>query len=61
MLVLTRGIGESLLVGDDIQVKIIAIRGNRIRIGITAPKSLPVTRAEPESSPPNQSPRRPSP
>ena len=58
MLVLTRGIGESVLVGDDIQVKIIAIRGNRIRIGVAASKSLPVTRAEPESRPPNQSPRR---
>ena len=59
MLVLTRGIGESVLVGDDIQVKIIDARGKKVRIGITAPKSLPVTRAESESRPSIQPPRRP--
>jgi carbon storage regulator len=59
MLVLTRRIGEMLLVGDDIQVKITGMRGDLVRIGITAPKDLPKTRPPSESRPQIQSPRRP--
>jgi carbon storage regulator len=59
MLVLTRRVGELVLVGDDIQLKVIDVRGDRVRIGITAPKSLPIARAEPEMPPPIQSPRQP--
>jgi carbon storage regulator len=47
MLVLTRRIGESLRIGNDIQFVIIGVRGQQIRIGITAPKSLPVNRPAP--------------
>jgi carbon storage regulator len=54
MLVLTRRIGEMLLVGDDIQVKIIDVRGDRVRIGITAPKGLPITRPAPQTPPANR-------
>jgi carbon storage regulator len=59
MLVLTRRIGELVLVGDDIQIKIIDVRADKVRIGITAPKALPIARLAPEMRPPNQSPRRP--
>jgi carbon storage regulator len=55
MLVLTRRVGELVLVGDDIQLKIIDVRGERVRIGITAPKDLPITRPAPEPPPPIQS------
>ena len=58
MLVLTRGIGELILIGDEIQLTVIDVKKDRVRIGITAPKSLPIARAEPEMRPPNQSPRR---
>jgi carbon storage regulator len=44
MLVLTRRIGELILIGDEIQLKVIAVRNDRVRIGITAPKSLPIAR-----------------
>jgi carbon storage regulator CsrA len=41
-----------VLVGDDIQIKVIDVRGERVRIGVTAPKGLPITRPalEPERS-----------
>jgi carbon storage regulator len=42
MLVLTRRVGESLRIGNDIQVKIIGMRGDLVRIGIRAPKTIPV-------------------
>jgi len=57
MLVLTRRIGESILIGDDIELKVIAVRTDRVSIGITAPKNLPITK--PPSEAPIQSPRRP--
>jgi carbon storage regulator len=44
MLVLTRRIDESLRIGDDITVKVIGIKGNQVRIGISAPKDIPVHR-----------------
>ena len=46
MLILTRRIGETLNIGDDIQVAIMGIRGNQVRIGVTAPKEVPVHRSE---------------
>jgi len=46
MLVLTRGIDESVRIGDEIAVKVIGIKGNQVRIGITAPKEIPVHREE---------------
>ena len=46
MLVLTRKKGESLLIGKDITITVVDITGDRIRIGIEAPKSLDISRTE---------------
>ena len=46
MLVLTRHIGESLIMGDDVIVTVIGIKGNQIRLGINAPKEISVHREE---------------
>ena len=46
MLVLSRRKEESIIVGDNIEVKIIDVRGKKVRLGITAPRSIPVHRKE---------------
>ncbi len=46
MLVLRREVGESIMIGDDVEVKIVDIRGGGVRVGITAPKHVPVHRKE---------------
>ncbi|WP_282876560.1 carbon storage regulator CsrA [Pseudomonas peli] len=46
MLILTRKSGETLCIGDDISVTIVAINGNQVRIAIDAPKSVDVHREE---------------
>lgn len=46
MLILTRRIDESVRIGDEIAVKIIGIEGQRVRIGIEAPREIPVNREE---------------
>ncbi|KZX57727.1 carbon storage regulator [Halioglobus sp. HI00S01] len=46
MLILTRRVGESLKVGDEITVTVLGIRGNQMRIGIDAPKDMDVHREE---------------
>jgi len=46
MLILTRRIGETLKIGDNIQVTILGVKGNQVRVGIAAPKSVPVHRQE---------------
>ncbi len=46
MLVLSRRKSESIIVGRDIEVTILSIRGNSVRLGITAPRSVPVHRRE---------------
>ena len=45
-MILTRRIGETLNIGDDIQVTVLGIKGNQIRLGIKAPKDVPVHREE---------------
>jgi carbon storage regulator len=46
MLVLTRRVGESVQIGADIEVHIISVEGNQIRIGVSAPKDVLVLRSE---------------
>jgi carbon storage regulator len=46
MLILTRKVGETIRIGDDISVTVLGMRGNQVRIGITAPKAVEVHREE---------------
>ena len=46
MLILTRCIGETLFIGDDITIKVVGINGNQVRIGIDAPMDVYVLRSE---------------
>jgi carbon storage regulator len=46
MLILTRRIGETLMIGDDVTVMIVGIKGNQVRVGISAPKTVAVHREE---------------
>ena len=46
MLILTRRIGETLMVGDDVTITVLGVKGNQVRIGVNAPKEIPVHRAE---------------
>ena len=46
MLVLSRQKDESIMIGDDVEVTIVDVRGDKVRLGITAPKEIPVHRME---------------
>ena len=46
MLVLTRKTNQSIMIGDDIEISVLAVMGEKVRIGIEAPRSVPVFRRE---------------
>lgn len=46
MLVLTRNIGKSIIIGDDVEIIVLEVRGGQVRLGINAPRNIPVHRKE---------------
>lgn len=46
MLILTRRVGETVMIGNDVVVTVLGVKGNQVRVGIKAPKELPVHREE---------------
>jgi len=46
MLILTRRVGETLMIGDDVTVTVLGVKGNQVRIGVNAPKDVSVHREE---------------
>ncbi len=46
MLILTRKVGESLVIGDDVSIIVLGIKGNQVKIGVDAPKTVSVHREE---------------
>lgn len=46
MLILTRRVGETVMIGDEVTITVLAVKGNQVRVGINAPKSVTVHREE---------------
>ncbi len=46
MLILTRRVGETLVIGDDVTVTVLGVKGNQVRLGVNAPKEVSVHREE---------------
>jgi len=46
VLILTRRVGETLIIGDDVHITVLGVKGNQVRIGINAPKNVSVHREE---------------
>lgn len=46
MLILTRRVGETVMIGNDVTITVLGVKGNQVRVGINAPKNLPVHREE---------------
>jgi carbon storage regulator len=54
MLVLTRKLEESIRIGDNVEVQIVGIKGNSVKLGISAPREIEVARKELDSRPENR-------
>ena len=46
MLILTRRVGESLMIGDDVTITVLGVKGNQVRVGVDAPKDVAVHRED---------------
>ncbi|MWN32553.1 carbon storage regulator CsrA [Gilliamella sp. Pra-s65] len=46
MLILTRRVGETLIIGDDVVITVLGVKGNQVRVGINAPKDVSIHREE---------------
>ena len=46
MLILTRRVGESICIGDEVNVTVLGVKGNQVRVGVNAPREVPVHREE---------------
>jgi carbon storage regulator CsrA len=46
MLILTRNVGQTIMIGPDVTVTVLGVKGNQVRLGVNAPKSVPVHREE---------------
>lgn len=46
MLILTRRVGETVMIGNDVAITVLAVKGNQVRVGVSAPKDMPVHREE---------------
>ncbi len=46
MLILTRRVGEAVMIGDDIKISVLGVKGNQIRLGVSAPREVAVHREE---------------
>lgn len=46
MLILTRRVGETVMIGDNVTITVLGVKGNQVRVGINAPKNVPVHREE---------------
>jgi carbon storage regulator len=46
MLILTRRVGETVMIGDDVTITVLGVKGNQVRVGISAPKTVAVHREE---------------
>ncbi|WP_434353820.1 carbon storage regulator CsrA [Psychrobacter sp. HD31] len=46
MLILTRRVGETLMIGDEVSVRVLGVKGNQVRLGVNAPKDIAVHREE---------------
>ncbi len=58
MLVLTRKLGESIVIAGNIEVQVVEVEGSRVRLGITAPREVRIRRSELAAQPPDAAPER---